>query len=119
MLGVTTLNLPVIASPQEVCVITSAGDVVCGKLFPPPIQTSIKPLNTLGLYLVSTTLIYSDGDRLSADFRIYCPTSTIRPTNYMLVDGTGTVKKQGKWWEPAFTPRYDSEFKLIKKVCEN
>jgi hypothetical protein len=84
-----------------------------------PVKISIKPLDTLGLYLTSTTLNYSDGDRLTADFRIYCPTSTIRPTNYVLLDGTGTVKKRGKWWEPAFTLRYDSEYELISRVCKN
>jgi serine/threonine protein kinase, bacterial len=82
-------------------------------------QISIQPLDKLGLYLASTTLLYSDGDQLKADFRIYCPTSTIRPTNYILVDRVGTVKKQGAWWEPALTPKYDSEYQLIKEVCNN
>ena len=76
---------------------------------PSSTQFLTKPLETPGLYLYTTTLLYSDGDQLKADFRVYCPTSTIRPTNYVLVDGKGTVKKQGAWWEPAFTPRYDSE----------
>mgnify|MGYP006337640487 CR=1 FL=1 len=84
---------------------------------PSPAKISIKPLDKPGLYLASTTLLYSDGDQLKADFRVYCPTSSIRPTNYVLVDRTGTVKKQGAWWEQAFTPKDDSEHQLIKKVC--
>jgi len=86
---------------------------------PSSTQILTKPRERPGLYLTTTTLLYSDGDQLKADFRVYCPTSTIRPTNYVLVDGKGTVKKQGAWWEPAFTPRYDSERLLIKKVCDN
>jgi hypothetical protein len=86
---------------------------------PSSTQILTKPLETPGLYLATATLLYSDGDQLKADFRVYCPTSTIRPTNYVLVDGKGTVKKQGAWWEPAFTPKYDSEHQLIKKVCGN
>lgn len=82
-------------------------------------QISTKPLETSGLYLASTTLLYPDGDQLKADFRVYCPASTIRPTNYVLVDGKGTVKKHGAWWEPAFTPKYDSERQLIKEVCDS
>jgi hypothetical protein len=78
-----------------------------------------KPLDKPGLYLASTTLKYDDEDQLKADFRVYCPTSTIRPTNYFLVDGKGKLKKQGAWWEPAFTPKYDSEHELIKQVCNN
>lgn len=86
---------------------------------PSSTQILTKPLETPGLYLSTTTLLYSDGDQLKADFRVYCPTSTIRPTNYVLVDGKGTVKKEGEWWDPAFTPRYDSERQLIKEVCDN
>jgi hypothetical protein len=86
---------------------------------PSSTQISTKPLETSGLFLATTTLLYPDGDQLKADFRVYCPTSTIRPTNYVLVDGKGTVKKQGAWWEPAFTPKYDSERQLIKEVCDN
>lgn len=84
---------------------------------PSPTQIAIKPLDKPGLYLASTTLLYSDGDQLRADFRVYCPTSTIRPTNYVLVDKTGTVKKRGTWWEEAFRPKDDSEHQLIEDVC--
>jgi hypothetical protein len=82
-------------------------------------KNSAKPLERSGLYLVTTTLLYPDGDQLKADFRVYCPTFTIRPTNYVLLDGKGVVKKQGVWWEPVLTPKYDSEHQLIKEVCGN
>ncbi len=35
-LGLTTVSLPVMAAPQEACVKTSAGDVVCGTPVPKP-----------------------------------------------------------------------------------
>ena len=35
-LGVVTLSLPVMAAPQEVCIKTSTGDVVCGTPVPKP-----------------------------------------------------------------------------------
>jgi hypothetical protein len=82
-------------------------------------KISTKPLETSGLYLATTTLMYPDGDQLKADFRVFCPTFTIRPTNYVLMDSKGIVKKQGAWWEPAFTPTYDSERQLVKEVCGN
>jgi hypothetical protein len=105
--------------PETVTI--SAPDPPSSKTFQPlsPAQISIKLLDKRGLYLASTTLLYSDGDQLKADFRIYCPTSTIRPTNYVLVDKVGTVKKQEAWWEPAFTLKYDSEYQLIKEVCNS
>lgn len=88
------------------------------KLTPAPSsQISIKLLDKPELYLASTTLVYSDGDRLKADFRVYCPTSTMRPTNYILTNKQGAVKKAGAWWEPSFTPKYDAEYQLIKEVC--
>jgi len=54
---------------------------------------------------------------LKADFRVYCPTSMIRPTNYILTNKQGAVKKAGAWWQTSFTPRYDAESQLIKEVC--
>lgn len=81
-------------------------------------QNSTKVLDKSGLYIASTILSYPNGDQLKADFRVYCPAYTIRPTNYVLVDNKGTVKKQGRWWEAAFIPRYDSERQLVKKVCD-
>ena len=83
----------------------------------PEREIPIKALDKPGLYLASTTLKYDDGDQLKADFRVYCPSSTIRPTNYVLVNSLGNVKKQGAWWENSFTPKYNSEYLLIKQVC--
>lgn len=76
-------------------------------------------LETPGLYLATATLEYDDGDVLKADFRVYCPTSTIRPTNYVLVDKNGQVKKQGEWWEPAFEAQYLPEKVLVTLVCNS
>jgi serine/threonine protein kinase, bacterial len=83
----------------------------------PSSQIAIKLLDKPELYLASTTLVYSDGDRLKADFRVYCPTSMIRPTNYILINKQGAVKKAGAWWQTSFTPRDDAEYQLIKEVC--
>ena len=83
----------------------------------PSSQISIKLLDKPELYLASTTLVYSDGDRLKADFRVYCPTSMIRPTNYILTTKQGAVKKVGAWWQTSFTPKDDAEYQLIKEVC--
>ncbi|NEQ35351.1 MAG: hypothetical protein F6K40_03110 [Okeania sp. SIO3I5] len=74
-------------------------------------------LDEPGLYLATATLKYDDGDVLKGDFRVYCPTSTIRPTNYVLTDKNGNVKKQGEWWEPAFEAKYSAEKSLITLVC--
>jgi hypothetical protein len=74
-------------------------------------------LDKPGLYLASTTLKYYDGDELRADFRVYCPTSMIRPTNYSLRSANGNIKKQGSWWEIAFSPKYQSKYQLIESVC--
>jgi hypothetical protein len=43
LLGITTLSIPVMAAPQESCVKTSAGDVVCGELLP---KSYSKPTRT-------------------------------------------------------------------------
>ena len=82
-----------------------------------PAQISIKLLDKPELYLASTTLVYSDGDRLKADFRVYCPTFMIRPTNYILTTKQGAVKKVGAWWQTSFTPKDNAEYQLIKEVC--
>ena len=71
----------------------------------------------LGLKLAQGQLIYNDGDVLKGVFRVYCPTQMIRPTRFELIDATGRVKKQGDWWEPAFTPRWQAEKQLIAQVC--
>lgn len=75
-------------------------------------------LETPGLYLATATLIYDDGDVLEGDLRVYCPTATIRPTNYVLTDKYGNVKKQGEWWEPAFEAEYFPEKMLTIAVCD-
>ena len=70
-----------------------------------------------GLKLAQARLVYNDGDELNALFRVFCPTEMIRPTQYRLVDATGQRKKQGDWWEPAFTPRWQAEKELVARVC--
>ena len=70
-----------------------------------------------GLKIANAKLIYNDGDVLTADFRIYCPTSMIRPTNYMLKNSQGALKKQGSWWEPAFQPKWEAERSLVRQAC--
>ena len=78
----------------------------------------IAPLEeAAGLYLVSGILEYSDGDVLTADFRVYCPTGTMRPTNYVLVDKNNSVKKEGEWWETAFQPEHLPETEFMELVC--
>jgi hypothetical protein len=109
--------LPAQTSIQSLPSSPSPAQTSIQSLTPSPAQVAIKPLDKPGLYLASTTLLYSDGDQLKADFRVYCPTSTIRPTKYVLMDRTGTVKKRGTWWEEAFRPKDDSEHQLIEEVC--
>lgn len=104
--------------PQPLPIYPTTPTVTLPKPTPiPSSQISVKLLDKPELYLASTTLVYSDGDRLKADFRVYCPTSMIRPTNYILTNQQGDVKKAGSWWQTSFTPRYDAEYQLIKEVC--
>ncbi len=70
-----------------------------------------------GLKIAKGVLVYNDGDILTADFRIYCPTSQIRPTNFTLRTTSGELKKQGSWWDKSFAPKYAAEQKLVDKVC--
>ncbi|MGR3278105.1 hypothetical protein ACSYAD_23700 [Acaryochloris marina NIES-2412] len=79
--------------------------------------SNIQPLEKPGLYMARAVLQYSDGDALQADFRVYCPTAMIRPTNYQLFDHLGHIKKQGSWWETSFQPQYSSERQLVRSVC--
>ncbi len=81
------------------------------------IVSSVQPLDQPGLYLARAEVRYPDGDALLASFRVYCPTQTIRPTNYELYDSMGHLKDQGSWWENAFTPQYASEHQLVRNVC--
>lgn len=106
--------------PQPLPIYPTTPTVTLPKPTPiPSSQISVNLLDKPGLYLASTTLVYSDGDRLKADFRVYCPTSMIRPTNYILTNQQGDVKQAGSWWQTSFTPRYDAEYQLIKEVCNN
>jgi len=70
-----------------------------------------------GLKIVNAELVYNDGDVLTGDFRVYCPTSMIRPTNYILKNSQGALKKQGSWWEPAFQPKWEAERSLVRQAC--
>lgn len=79
--------------------------------------SSVRPLDKPGLYMARAVLQYSDGDALQGDFRVYCPTGQIRPTNYQLFDSYGHVKKQGSWWDVAFSARHASEFELVRNIC--
>jgi hypothetical protein len=111
-------NYPPTPTPQPSPIYPTTPTVTLPKpTLIPSSQISVKLLDKPELYLASTTLVYSDGDRLKADFRVYCPTSMIRPTNYILTNKQNAVKKAGAWWEPSFTPRYDAEYQLIKEVC--
>ncbi|MCC3408036.1 MAG: protein kinase [Microcoleus sp. PH2017_10_PVI_O_A] len=111
-------NYPPTPTPQPLPVYPTTPKLILPKLTPmPSSQISVKLLDKPELYLASTTLVYSDGDRLKADFRVYCPTSMIRPTNYILTDKQGAVKKAGAWWEPSFTPKYNAEYQFVKEVC--
>ncbi|MCC3574313.1 MAG: protein kinase [Microcoleus sp. PH2017_40_RAT_O_B] len=109
---------PTQTPPQPLPIYPPTPAVTLPKPTPIPSSSiSVKLLDLPELYLASTTLVYSDGDRLKADFRVYCPTSMIRPTNYILTNQQGAVKKAGAWWQTSFTPRYDAEYQLIKEVC--
>jgi hypothetical protein len=70
-----------------------------------------------GLKIVNAELVYNDGDVLTGDFRVYCPTSMIRPTNYTLKNSQGALKNQGSWWEPAFQPKWEAERSLVRQAC--
>lgn len=81
------------------------------------IVLSVRRLPTPGLMLAKAVLQYADGDRLSGEFRVYCPTRMIRPVNYELIAASGVVRKRGSWWEPAFQPRWRTEHDLVGYVC--
>ncbi len=70
-----------------------------------------------GLYIASGIITYPDGAQLSADFRVFCPTSMIRPTNYVSIGADGLVEEKGEWWKEAFKPTSKAEELLIQKVC--
>ncbi len=80
---------------------------------------AIKSTNTKGLKLVKGWISYNDGDVLSGVFRIYCPTSMIRPTEYTLKDRKGGIKKIGEWWDPSFSAKWEVERQLVRYACSN
>ena len=80
---------------------------------------AIKSTSTNGLKLVKGWISYNDGDVLSGVFRIYCPTSMIRPTEYTLKDQKGRIKKIGEWWDPSFSPKWEVERKLVGYACSS
>lgn len=81
------------------------------------IVLSVRRLPTPGLMLANAVLHYPDGDRLSGEFRVYCPTRMIRPINFELIAASGVIRKRGTWWEPAFQPRWRTEHDLVDYVC--
>ena len=83
----------------------------------PVIVNSVADIPPEGLKLAEGSLTYDDGDILSGVFRVYCPTSQIRPTAYVLRDKNGVVKKEGAWWKESFAPKYKVEFDFAKQVC--
>jgi hypothetical protein len=72
-----------------------------------------------GLRIAAGVVTYNDGDVLSGKFRIYCPTSQIRPIDYVLTSSSGVIKKSGSWWEESFAPKYKAENELVAKTCGN
>ena len=72
-----------------------------------------------GLKIANAVVTYNDGDVLSGKFRVYCPTSQIRPIDYILRSSSGTTKKSGTWWAESFAPKYQAERELVAKVCRD
>ncbi len=70
-----------------------------------------------GLRIATGKLIYNDGDILTGKFRVYCPTSQIRPVNFVLRSSSGVLKKEGAWWAESFAPKYAVERELVTKTC--
>ena len=86
-----------------------------------PTQVNILAIQSIkpnGLKLAQGWIRYNDGDVLTGIFRIYCPTKMIRPTNYILKDRLGVVKREGLWWDPAFPAKWDVEQKLVNYTCK-
>jgi hypothetical protein len=79
--------------------------------------TLVEDSTPKGLRIATGRLIYNDGDALTGKFRVYCPTSQIRPVNFVLRTSSGAIKKQGSWWEESFAPKYPVERELVNKTC--
>jgi hypothetical protein len=71
-----------------------------------------------GLRIATGKLVYNDGDVLTGKFRVYCPTSQIRPVEFALRSSTGVLKKEGAWWSESFAPKYAVERELVNKTCQ-
>ncbi len=80
--------------------------------------TFVEESNPPGLKIATGRLVYNDGDVLEGRFRVYCPTSQIRPIDYVLRAKDGVVKKSGEWWDESFSPKYGPEYQLISKTCD-
>ena len=81
--------------------------------------TAIKSIEPRGMKLAQGWIVYNDGDTLYGLFRIYCPSKMIRPINYTLMDRDRQVKKKGDWWEPAFKPKWKTEYEFVSYTCSN
>lgn len=81
--------------------------------------SQIEHASPKGLKIATAVITYRDGDVLSGKFRVYCPTSQIRPIDYILRSSSGTTKKSGTWWEESFAPKYQVERELVAKVCRD
>jgi hypothetical protein len=79
--------------------------------------TLVEDSTPKGLRIATGRLIYNDGDVLIGKFRVYCPTSQIRPVDFVLRTSSGAIKKQGSWWEESFAPKYPVERELVNKTC--
>jgi hypothetical protein len=79
--------------------------------------TLVEDSTPKGLRIATGRLIYNDGDVLIGKFRVYCPTSQIRPVDFVLRTSSGAIKKQGSWWKESFAPKYPVERELVNKTC--
>ena len=83
------------------------------------VVSQVEDSSPKGLKIATAVVTYNDGDALSGRFRVYCPTSQIRPIDYVLKSSSGTTKKSGTWWEESFAPKYQAERELVAKVCRD
>ena len=67
--------------------------------------------------LVDAQIRYNDGDILAGLFKINCKTQKILPTNYRLLNKNGLLKKSGKAWDVAFSPKWKGESELVDYAC--
>ena len=68
-----------------------------------------------GLKLARGWISYNDGDVLSGIFRIYCPTTMIRPVQYVLKDRYGVIKREVS--RSTLQAKMDVERRLVQYVC--